>query len=264
MTIGRNELFVREISDAKLVEPLHFGFAERPITLAEELEQARLNKLSERVQEAIRQREDEGATKRVVVTAERDEPLKVALPDPDYRYYNKASSQRLYAAPSHAIYWKDDGDAVLTFKRSGPWYLRGVGGGPYFGREGLCWQLVSPKINARYLPPGYILDSGAPCGFLRDGVAEDELWFVLGWLQTALATKILKEVINHTRNIQGKDVERLPYPWWVPPGRKQQAIAMTRNAIRLLKEGGDVDCAGLARELDDLLAPGAIKTSEAA
>jgi Eco57I restriction-modification methylase len=212
MTIGRNELFVRDIRDGEIDEPLSFRFEQRPITLAEEVKHARLGKLSKRQQDEIRRHEAEGRSRRVVITEPRERPATVKLPHPDYAYYNKASGQRLYTPPTHVVYWKDEGDAVLTFKKTGPWYLRGVGGGPFFGREGLTWQLVAPRINARYLPPGYILDSGAPCAFLRDGIDEDELWFVLGWLQTRLASRILKDVINHTRNVQSKDIERLPYP----------------------------------------------------
>jgi hypothetical protein len=255
MTIGRNELFVREIVDGEVQEPLTFGFAERPITLEEELGHARLGKLSVRQQNEIRAREARGCTRRVVVTETRAHPVAVKLPHPDYAYYNKASGKRLYVPPSHAVYWKDDGDAVLTFKKSGPWYLRGVGGGPYFRREGLTWQLVAPRINARYLPPGYILDSGAPCAFLHDGIDADELWFVLGWLQTRLASAILKEVINHTRNIQGKDVERLPYPWWVTESGRRKAIAITRDAVRRLQAGEPVNANTIAEELNALFLP---------
>jgi hypothetical protein len=264
MTIGRNELFVREIVSDEIEETLVFRFAERPITLEEELRHARLGKLSERLQEEIRTREAEKCTRRGVVTERRERPLLVKLPHPDYANYNKASGKRLYAPPAHAVYWKDDGDAVLTFKKSGPWYLRGVGGGPYFGREGLTWQLVAPRINARYLPAGYILDSGAPCAFLREGIPEDELWFVLGWLQTPLATAILKEVINHTRNIQGKDVERLPYPWWVSPTCQQRATAMTRDAVQHLMAGENVDREKLADDLGLLLEPTASSVQQVA
>jgi hypothetical protein len=255
MTIGRNELFVREIIDGEVREPLAFGFAERPITLEEELQHARLGKLSLRQQDEIRAREAQGCTRRVVVTETRPHPAAVKLPHPDYAYYNKASGKRLYAPPAHAVYWKDEGDAVLTFKKSGPWYLRGVGGGPYFGREGLTWQLVAPRINARYLPPGYILDSGAPCAFLHDGIDADEMWFVLGWLQTRLASEILKQVINHTRNIQGKDVERLPYPWWVADSGRRKAIAITRDAVQRLQDDEPVDANMITEKLNDLFLP---------
>jgi hypothetical protein len=255
MTIGRNELFVREITDGAIVEPLDFSYAQEPITLAGELSRARLGKLSARLQGAIRQEEASGKTRRVLVTTEREQPLRIELPDPDYRYYNKANGQRLYAAPAHAIFWKDDGDAVLTFKRSGNWYLRGVGGGPYFGREGITWQLVAPRINARYLPPGYILDSGAPCAFLREGVPDDELWLILAWLQTDLATQILKNVINHTRNVQGKDVERLPYPWWTTSDDRTVAVELITQAVERLRAGGDIDRVAITAELNQLFDP---------
>jgi hypothetical protein len=113
-----------------------------------------------------------------------------------------------------------------------------VGGQPYFEREGLTWQLVASRFKSRYLPPGYILDSGAPCGFLRPGVPHDELFFILAWTLSPLCSSILKSVINHTVNIQSKDFERLPYPHWVRPERKQQAIMQMRDFVERAKGGG--------------------------
>ena len=124
----------------------------------------------------------------------------------------------------------------MTFRKNGNWYLQGVGGQKFFGREGLTWQLISSRLNVRYLPSGYILDSGAPCAFLRPGVDPDELYFVFAWLLSPLATKILKSVINHTMNIQGKDVERLPYPWWVV-GRKEQIVLLMKEILTEAKNG---------------------------
>ena len=149
-------------------------------------------------------------------------------------------SWRIYSSPPTSSYWRDAGDAVVTFKRDGPWYLHGVGGRPWFGREGITWQLVAPRINARYLPPGFILDSGAPCAFLKEGVPRRELFVVLGWLQTALATRLLKQVINHTRNVQGKDVERLPYPHWVPPDRLDDVAVMVEHEVMRAMNGRPV------------------------
>jgi hypothetical protein len=135
------------------------------------------------------------------------------------------------------IYWKDDGDAVMTYKKTGNWYLNGVGGGKHFKREGLTWQLISSRINMKYLPPGYILDSGAPCAFLRSGIPKEELWFILGWTLTETATKILKTVINHTKNIQSKDIERLPYPWWVSQSAKKRIISLVRSCVKNAQKG---------------------------
>ena len=232
MTIGKNDWFVRPIQpDGTILEPYVFEFFDRPVTLDGELKRARLNRLSQRRCEQILEQEHRGETRRAVRTVPRIDPRTVKLPDADYKPYNKANPQRLFAAATHVVYWREDGDAVLTFKRDGPWYLHGVGGKPFFGMEGVTWQLVAPKINARYLPPGFILDSGAPCAFLRDDVPRSELFLILGWLQTDLATDLLKTAINHTRNIQGKDIERLPYPHWVSEGMRSEVAILVERAV---------------------------------
>jgi hypothetical protein len=187
--------------------------------------------LSARKIAQIVQMERAGHTRRNVRAVPRATPLAIELPHPDYRYYNKAVKAVVYAAPTHVIYWKDDGDAVRTYKRNGNWYLHGVGGQKYFGRAGLTWQLISQRLNARYLPPGYVFDSGAPCAFLRAGVEPDELYFILGWTFSPLCERLLKEVVNHTKNIQGKDFERLPYPFWVPGDQKPAIVAEVRRLV---------------------------------
>lgn len=237
MTIGNNELFVREISDGAVTERYHFEFFDDPITLEGELERARLHKLSPKLRDRISAQERYGETRRNVRALALDEARLVHLPSDDYAYYNKASPAIVYEQPRWAVFWRDQGDAVLTFKKNGPWYLHGVGGRKFFGREGLTWQLISPRLNMRYLPAGYILDSGAPCLFLRPEVEAEELWFVLGWSLTAEATKILKTVINHTRNIQSKDVERLPYPYWVAPEARREIIALVAQMVTDARNG---------------------------
>jgi hypothetical protein len=231
MTIGRYDLFVSEINDGCIVEPYDFAFFDEPITLARELERARLHHLSPQMRQKIRLQEQAGEHRRNVRVVEKATPEYIYLPHPDYRFYNKASGDIIYSPPTHAVFWKDEGDAVLTFKKNGNWYLHGVGGKPYFGRPGLTWQLIAARLNMRYLPPGYILDSGAPCAFLHPGGEEAELYFILGWTCTELCTRLLKTVINHTKNIQSKDIERLPYPFWVPQQEKERAIAVVRALI---------------------------------
>jgi hypothetical protein len=232
MTIGCNELFLREIDDNKIHEHLSFEFFKDPITMENEKSRARLGKLSKNRVEEITRLEKSGATKRNVKVIPLNKEKTVRIPHPDYKFYNKASSDIVYAQPKNAIFWKNNGDAVLTFKKNGNWYLRGVGGKPFFEKEGLSWQLVSQSLNMRYLPAGYILDSGAPCAFLRDGVDQDELWFILGWSLTSLCTRVLKEVLNHTRNIQSKDFEKLPYPFWVDEENKKNAIQYIHEIVQ--------------------------------
>lgn len=237
MTIGKNEYFVREIVNNTICEPYTFEFFDDPITLENEMARARLAKLSMRQQTQIRQLELGGATRRNVRIIQRPTPLAIALPHPDYAYYNKAVNAIVYTPPTHAIYWKDQGDAVLTFKKNGNWYLHGVGGQKFFMREALTWQLIAQTLYIRYLPPGYILDSGGPCAFLRPGISHDELHFILGWGLTSKCNEILKKVINHTKNIQGKDFERLPYPFWVCEPYKARIVEHVRGMIQQALDG---------------------------
>ena len=237
MTIGANELFVRPIVDGEVIEPYDFEFVWEPITLENEVRRARLGSLSPAKRAEIAAQVCRGETRRGVRVLPRPGPLTVTLPHPDYRPYNKAQNALVYAPPSHAVYWKDEGDAVLTFKKSGPWYLHGVGGAKHFGREGLTWQLISQTLNARYLPSGYILDSGAPCAFLREGVAGEELYFILGWTFSDLCHRLLKDVINHTKNIQGKDFERLPYPFWVSLETKRTVTERVKRMVAEAQAG---------------------------
>lgn len=242
MTVGKNEYFIRELQpDGTFYEPYTFSSYQKPITLSEELEKARLGKMSLAKRTLISQQEAAGETYRALKVTPRAKPAKLTYPHKDYLPYNKATKGIIYTEPRYVIYWKDKGDAVLTYKKTGNWYLRGVGGQPYFLREGLTWQLISSRINMRYLPAGYILDSGAPCAFLREGVDHDELWFILGWTLTDLATHILKTAINHTKNIQGKDIERLPYPWWVGPSEKKQAVKIVKMLVSAAQGGQEID-----------------------
>lgn len=234
MTVGKNEYFVREIingTNDTIKEPYYFEFFEDPITLAKEKNRARLGKLSPKKIKEIQQQEFLGITRRSVRVTPRPSPLSITLPHPDYAYYNKGVNAIVYCPPTHAIFWKDKGDAVLTFKKNGNWYLHGVGGQKFFLREGLTWQLIAQTLHIRYLPEGYILDSGAPCAFLRQGVDSSELYFILGWALTGQCNYLLKEVINHTKNIQGKDFERLPYPFWVQPDDKMEIISFVQKMV---------------------------------
>lgn len=238
MTTGRNELFVRNTDGyGRIEEPFRFEFFEAPITVDYERRRARLGRLSDRLLKLLEAAEKRGDTERRLRVVRRDAPLRVVVPDFRYRPYNKANGSLVFSDPTHWIYWENEGEAVLTYKKTGNWYLRGVGGQPYFGREGLTWQLVGSRFTARFLPEGYILDSGAPCAFLREGVRREELFFVLGWLLSPLAKTVLKTVINHTRNIQSKDFERMPYPWWVPEETRGDIVGAVRGLIAEARKG---------------------------
>jgi len=251
MTIGKNELFLKEIRDNNtIVEEYEYTFFDDPITLEKEYIKARNGKISNSKVKEIKNLENSGATKRNVLITKRETPIIIQLPHPDYRFYNKANNDILFAKPNTVVYWKDDGDAVLTFKKNGPWYLHGVGGKPFFLKEGLTWQLISSSIKAKYLPEGYILDSGAPIAVLKPDIPKRELLFIIGWLLTQKCNEILKGVINHTKNIQSKDIERLPYPFWVSSDNKDRVIEIVKRSINNKKITGQT--LPEFSELDDL------------
>ncbi len=241
MTVGNNALFLRAIHHVEqteqIVEPYCFEFYDETVTVEKELQKARLGQLSLAQRAKIASLQEAGVTNRNVRAIPRAEPITISLPHPDYRPYNKASGRILSAPPTHVIYWKDEGDAVYTYRKNANWYLHGVGGKKFFLQGGLTWQLIAPRLHTRLLPQGFILDSGAPCAFLRPGIPEDELYFVLGWTLTEKCNLILKTVINHTRNIQSKDFERLPYPFWIGDDRKGEVIQIVKHLVKQSQEG---------------------------
>lgn len=240
MTVGKNDLFLRKINNNNTIqESYQFTFFQDPITLKKELSKARLNKLSETKIKEITEQEKRGESVRNV-RIESTSIKTIQLPNIDYKFYNKSSNESLYAHPKTAIFWKDNGDACLTYKKCGNWYLGGVGGKKFFGKECITWQLISSKINARYLEEGYILDNSSPIIVLKENVNKDELFFILGWLLTSECTAILKKVINHTKNIQSKDVERLPYPWWVDEYTKNNIVKFIKKSIIYKKENNKI------------------------
>jgi hypothetical protein len=227
MTTGKNEFFVKEVTNNYLIEKYSYELLEEPKTYEKEIKRTKLGKLGKtKIQEI-----EDGKLEKILKVEKLDSTLTIQLPNDDYLPYNKSSSAEIFDTPTMYIFWKNDGEAVKTFKKTGPWYLHGIGGEKFFKKEGFTWRLISDDIRAKYLPEGYILDSGAPVGVLKDGVDREELFFIMGWLLSPTATKILKTTINHTKNIQSKDIERLPYPSWVSECVKKEVVDYVKKLI---------------------------------
>lgn len=229
MTVGKNELFIKNLVNGKILETFSYKILKEPKVIEKEKARARLGNVSKKNIEDV----NNGVLENVLNISTLDNPIYIDIPNKNYKPYNKASSKRYFDNATNYIYWENDGEAVYTYKKTGPWYLHGVGGKKFFNKEGLTWRLISNDIRCRYLPKGYILDSGSPVGILKSTIDNDELYFIIGWLNTNLATKILKTIINHTRNIQSKDIEKLPYPWWVSEIDKKAIISKVKEIIKL-------------------------------
>jgi hypothetical protein len=105
----------------------------------------------------------------------------------------------------------------------------------------MTWQLISSRIKPRFLPEGYIIDNSSPIGILKDGVIKDELYFIIGWVLSDKCNNILKTVLNHTKNIQNKDIERLPYPTWVSEDSKKWISKYIHSMIMSKIDGNPIN-----------------------
>jgi hypothetical protein len=236
MTVGKNELFLKDVVNGGIIEKYEYNIVSEPKTVEKEIKRNKFGKLTKSKKTEI----ENGDIEQVLDVKYLEQPILVSLPNNDYKPYNKSTSDEIYSQPKTFIYWKNNGEAVITFKKTGPWYLHGVGGQKFFELEGLTWGLISDRIKVRYLPSGYILDSGAPVGVLKDGVNRDELFFIIGWLLTSLSTDILKNVLNHTKNIQSKDIERMPYPFWVENHTKIKIVDLVKKLVNSKINGDEI------------------------
>jgi len=237
MTTGKNEYFLKDKIGEFITENYEYIITEEPKSLLKETYRSKTGEISKEKNNDI----NNGVIEKVITIKEKNTPEIIRLPDNRYLPYNKSVSEKIYSEPKTYIIWDNDGEAVITYKKTGRWYLHGVGGKPFFKREGLTWSLISDDIKVRYLPEGYILDSGCPVGVLKNDIDRNELYFIIGWLLSPITTKILKNVINHTKNIQSKDIERLPYPNWVNDENKNMVIEMVKKLISNKINGVDIN-----------------------
>ena len=204
---------------------------------------ARLAKIPMARQNLIKQQEPCGETIRDIRVEKQNIPKVIKIPHEDYCYYNKARKGIVYAPPAHAIFWHNGGDTVYTYKKKRQLVFERYGRQEIFFCEGITWNLISSRLHLRYLPSGYVLDNGAPCALLNPCVDKDEMFFILAWGLSDLCNKILKTTINHTKNIQSKDFERLPYPFGVSGAEKLAVITRIKAMIKDAQNGDKIDYA---------------------
>lgn len=123
---------------------------------------------------------------------------KVNLKEKKYIPYNKGGDARKwYGNNEYIVNWAKHND----FHRSRPNFS------DIYLKRGLTWSFItSGMFSSRYYPDGFLWDvAGSPCVFDND----DTLLYVLGFLSTKIASKILK-LINPTLNCQVVDIQRVP------------------------------------------------------
>ena len=252
LTTGKNEYFIKDIRpNNTIIEEYQYQLYDDFITLDNEIKRAKNNRLSNKKIREIKDKQAFGETKmNVLITP--IEPKIIELPHNYYKYYNVAQSEILWSNPTKVIFWDNDGEVIRTYKKNGNWYLGGMGGEKFYNKEGMTWQLISSRIKPRYLPSGYIIDNGSPIGILREGIDESELYFIIAWCLSDKCNNILKTVLNHTKNIQNKDIERLPYPWWVSDFNKSKITEFIHTQINKKMSGEKVDDDFIIQEVNKI------------
>ncbi len=153
-----------------------------------------------------------------------------------------------------AIDWSEESVAELT-RRDGlpaatPRRPRFQNRDFYF-RPGLTYSVVSSgRVSVRLLPAGWIFGHKGSAIFVEDET-QNEL-FILGYLNSALATYFMKKIVNTTATADVGYVEKLPYR---RPGPEAQAAVVERieAIIELLKFDPDADIQEFRDEIDELV-----------
>ncbi len=119
----------------------------------------------------------------------------------------------------------------------------------FFFRPALTYSVVSSgHISARLMPEGWIFGHKGSAIFTED--AETSEPFLLGYLNSALATYFMKKVVNTTATADIGYIEKLPYR---RPSKKieQAVVKRVEQIVEALKADPSADIAKLRAEIDE-------------
>jgi type I restriction-modification system DNA methylase subunit len=156
--------------------------------------------------------------------------------------------------PGVAIDWSQDSvaelrrraDRAATAPRKA--YIRNDG---HYFHAGLTYSVISGgRLSVRLLPEGWIFGHKGSAIFTED--AETSEAFLLGYLNSSLATYFMKKIVNTTATADIGYVERLPYR---KPSSETEKLVVdrVRTIVAALKADGDADIASLRDEIDDAI-----------
>lgn len=158
-------------------------------------------------------------------------------------------------------YWREPGvaidwsaDSVKELKRrdglpSGTARKPRFQNSSYYFRPGLTYSVVSSgRVSARIMPGGWIFGHKGSAIFTKDeGTSE---LFLLGYLNSALATYFMKKIVNTTATADIGYIEKLPFR---RPSKKleSEVVKQVEQIVEALKADPDADIAALRGEIDE-------------
>lgn len=121
----------------------------------------------------------------------------------------------------------------------------------YYFQPGLTYSVVSGgRVSVRLMPEGWIFGHKGSAIFPeRDRTSER---FLLGYLNSALATYFMKKLVNTTATADVGYVEKLPFRQ--PPAELDQAVVeRVDRIVAALQADPEADVQQLRDEIDDLI-----------
>lgn len=121
----------------------------------------------------------------------------------------------------------------------------------FYFRQGLTYSVVSSgRISVRLMPAGWIFGHKGSAIFVEDD-SQDER-FLLGYLNSALATYFMKKIVNTTATADVGYIEKLPYRR--PPREiKESVVERVGKIVAALTLNPEADIQLLREEIDDAI-----------
>ena len=121
----------------------------------------------------------------------------------------------------------------------------------FYFQPGLSYSVVSSgRVSARLLPEGRIFGRKGSAVFVEDPETSD--LFLLGYLNSALATYFMKKIVNATATADVGYVEKLPYRR-PPKHLDAEVVHRVDRIIATLKDDSSADVQPLRDEIDEAI-----------
>jgi type I restriction-modification system DNA methylase subunit len=119
----------------------------------------------------------------------------------------------------------------------------------HYFQAGLTYSVVSSgRVSARLMPSGWIFGHKGSAIFIEDEKTSE--LFLLGYLNSALATYFMKRIVNTTATADIGYIEKLPYR---RPAKKLETAVVKRveRIVEMLKANPGAEISSLRAEIDE-------------
>ncbi len=121
----------------------------------------------------------------------------------------------------------------------------------HYFKPGLSYSVVTAgRVSVRLMPSGAVFGHKGSAVFVDDA-SVDEL-FLLGYLNSALATYLMKKIVNTTATADVGYIEKLPFRR-PDPSLHEEVVERVGRIVAALKEDLGADVRSLRDEVDDLI-----------